>query len=316
MLLLGAALAVWLTPSEDASNLTVMGAKVTPESACLEFTPIPTNASIRSEHEVERYFRPSKLPVLNDRVPSSFFDAYYNKKIDEIELPSSLMDTPDNTILNYFSILREAENLCETTGGCGTVGNAKLPYPVAYHFLTEAYRDRLPFKAYVQSFQEIAHINLIKLKPVPADPDRPKEQRYFIELETIEGSSKPLTPFAYYYGYVYIQKIGDRYEISDVELHGEDFLCAAYHGWSHMAEAVVDIEYGNWCKLVKKREPTLQEGYVKQIDFSGTDGKEYRFIFVQLTNDTDVLVAQYRQDPQGKWQLVHIDPRKCLKEDQ
>ncbi|WP_264170004.1 hypothetical protein [Clostridium estertheticum] len=43
------------------------------------------------------------------------------------------------------------------------------------------------------------------------------------------------------------------YKISDVQLFGEDFLCAPYHGWSHNAEYVVDIKYGDWCKPVKER---------------------------------------------------------------
>ena len=94
---------------------------------------------------------------------------------------------------------------------------------------------------------------------------------------------------------------------------GEDFLCAAYHGWRQQGEGVVDVEYGNWCKLIQKRLPTKRDGYVKTIDIIGTDGNDYRFIFIQLTNDTDVLVSQLMKSKQGKWEVTHIDPTNVQK---
>ena len=168
------------------------------------------------------------------------------------------------------------------------------------------------FSSYLQSFKGIGHTSLIKLNKLPVPPHSTTIP-YFIELETIEGSSKNLTYFAYYYGYVYIQKEGNAYKIADITLIGEDFLCAAYHLWQHNAEAVVDIEYGEWCKLVKKRLPTKKEGYIKKIDIIGTDGRDYRFIFFQLTNDTDLLVSQYRKNPKGTWEWVKIEPESCLR---
>ena len=71
--------------------------------------------------------------------------------------------------------------------------------------------------------------------------------------------------------------------------------------------------YGNWCKLIKKQLPTKQDGYVKTIDYIGTDGADYRFIFYQLTNDTDVLISQYKKDSEGNWESIRIDPMKCVK---
>ena len=47
--------------------------------------------------------------------------------------------------------------------GCGTIGNAKSPYPVAYNFLTDAYQEKLPYDQYLKLFENILHINLIKL---------------------------------------------------------------------------------------------------------------------------------------------------------
>ena len=265
--------------------------------------------------DVEKYFRPSCHSVLNDRLSDfEFFQPYYEKSYSEIILPPSLMDSPEDTIIHYFSILREAENLTsKQMGGCGTVGEAKIPFPIAYNFFTKEYHKKVSFSSYLQSFKGIGHTSLIKLNKLPTQ-SHSTTISYFIELETIEGSSKNLTYFAYYYGYVYIKKEGNTYKISDIILIGEDFLCAAYHLWQHNAEAVVDAEYGNWCKLVKKRLPTKKDGYIKKIDIIGTDGKEYRFVFFQLTNDTDILTAQYQKSPKGKWEWIKIDPESCLKE--
>ncbi|CAM4273550.1 hypothetical protein BAMA_20490 [Bacillus manliponensis] len=267
-----------------------------------------------NDADVERYFRPSCLSVLNNRFDYAFFDPYYDKKHNQVVLPPSLMNSPEDTILNYFSMLREAVNFTdEKTGGCGTVGMTRIPYPVAYNFFTKEYQKRMPYQKYLRSFEGIGHTSLIKLEKLRRDAKYPNAERYFIEIETIEGSNKGVTYFAYYYGYVYIQKENGSYKIANIDLYGEDFLCAPYHLWQHNAELVVETMYGEWCKLVKKQFPTKQEGYEKQIDFTGTDGSTYRFIFFQLTNDTDVLVKQYKRNVKGEWEEVEIDPEKCIR---
>lgn len=84
----------------------------------------------------QKYFRPSRLPALNMRFTTwEFLQPYYEKTHDQIQLPAELTKTPEDTLLNYFSILRKAENM----GGrsCGTVGNARIPFPLAYNFLSE-----------------------------------------------------------------------------------------------------------------------------------------------------------------------------------
>jgi hypothetical protein len=291
--------------------MLVMGAKF--QSQTIKQTDAKEQKYEYRIRDVEKYFRPSCLSILNNRVMDfQFFDIYYDKSYDEIVLPPSLMNSPENTIINYFSILREAENLTyNQIGGCGTVGMAKIPYPVAYNFLTRDYQKKVSYPSYLQSFKGIGHTNLIKLNKLPVE-SHSQTIKFFIELETIEGSSKNLTYFAYYYGYVYIKKEKNIYKIEDITVNGEDFLCAAYHLWQHDAEAVVDVEYGNWCKLVKKRLPTKKDGYVKKIDIEGTDGNEYRFVFFQLTNDTDVLITQYKKSREDEWELIKIDPEKCL----
>lgn len=275
--------------------------------------PVERNqSSLISARDAEKYFRPSCLPIKNTLIKDfQFFDPYYEKNYKEIKLPATLNRTPDQTVLNYFSILKEAENLTQNQmGGCGTVGRAKLPYPIAYNFFTKDYHKRVSYNEYLQSFAGIGHLNLIKMNRLPNEKGIVP---YFIELESIEGSSKGVTYFAYYYGYVQLKKVQNLYKMDQMKLYGEDFLCANYHLWQHDAEAVVDIMYGNWCKLIKKQLPTKQDGYVKTIDYIGTDGADYRFIFYQLTNDTDVLISQYKKDSKGNWESIRIDPNKCVK---
>ena len=260
----------------------------------------------------EQYFRPSPLPALNTRdFNFNFFDKYSNENYNNIILPDWLFKSPEDTIINYFSILREAEDI--STGGCGSIGVAKSAYPVAYNFLTSKYQSNLDYKTYLNSFKDIGHINLIKLNNI-TDENTPRgTYKYFIEIETIEPSVNGNTSFAYYYGYVYIQDENGKYKISDIDLRGQDFLCAAYHGWRHNAELYVDIVYGDWCNLLKKRHPTEQKGYIKNIYVTGNDGHEYMFQFFQLTNGTDVEIHQFVKDVNNEWKSIKIDVDKCLK---
>ncbi|GKU83946.1 hypothetical protein [Niallia sp. NCCP-28] len=288
----------------------VMGSQYEPQ---IFGQPVERNqSSLISARDAEKYFRPSCLPIKNTLIKDfQFFDPYYEKNYKEIKLPATLNRTPDQTLLNYFSILKEAANLTQNQlGGCGTVGRATLPYPIAYNFFTKDYHKRVSYNEYLQSFAGIGHLNLIKMNRLPNEKGIVP---YFIELESIEGSSKGVTYFAYYYGYVQLKKVQNLYKMDQMKLYGEDFLCANYHLWQHDAEAVVDIMYGNWCKLIKKQLPTKQDGYVKTIDYIGTDGADYRFIFYQLTNDTDVLISQYKKDSKGNWESIRIDPNKCVK---
>ncbi|MGD6991316.1 hypothetical protein [Sutcliffiella horikoshii] len=288
----------------------VMGARYEPQTFG---QPVARNqSSLINNSDAEKYFRPSRLPIKNTLFKNTqFFDSYYEVNYKEIKLPATLTRTPDETILNYFSILREAENLTQNQlGGCGTVGMAKLPFPIAYNFFTKDYHKTVSYNQYLQSFAGIGHLNLIKMNRLPGENGKVP---YFIELESIEGSSKGVTYFAYYYGYVQLKKEQNLYKIDQMKLYGEDFLCAAYHLWQHDAEAVVAIMYGEWCKLIKKQLPAKQDGYVKTINFIGTDEADYRFIFYQLTNDTDVLVSQYKKNFKGNWESIRIDPSECLK---
>lgn len=257
----------------------------------------------------EKYFRPSKYRALNVRdFNYEFFDKYSRENWNDIKLPNYLFISPANTILNYFSILREAEDI--SFGGCGSIGNAKSPYGISYNFFTFEYQSKNSFEKYMEMFKDIGHINLIKLSNLSDNLNEP--YKYFIEIETIEPSIKEITSFSYYYGFMYVKNQKGDYKISDFDLRAEDFLCAPYHGWVHNAELYVDTTYGDWCGLVKKRHETVQICYVKNIYVTGTDGHEYKFQFYELTNGTDIEVNQFICE-NGRWIKINIDVYKCLK---
>ncbi|PEL08098.1 hypothetical protein [Bacillus sp. AFS017336] len=267
-------------------------------------------ADIKAYHQ--KYFRPSCLPALNLRLNSyKFFDPFYDKTYDQIQLPKELTNTAEDTIINYFSILREAENMSRRS--CGTVGQARIPFPIAYNFLSKEYQKRFSYNDYFHSFAGIGHTSLIKLCRVP---DSKGGIKFFYEIETIESFKNSRAEyFGYYYGFIKLIHEQKGYRISDVEQYPEDFLCAPYHGWDHDAEAVVDVKFGNWCKLIKKRHPLIQDEYVKYIYFDGNDGADYCLLFFTLTNGTDIEIAQFRRFVDVDWKQITYKPEKhCLTE--
>lgn len=263
---------------------------------------------INSYHQ--KYFRPSCLKALNLRFNSwKFFDPYYDKTHDQIQLPPELTRTPEDTLINYFSILREAASLGKRS--CGSIGNGQLPFPIAYNFLSEAYQNKLSYEKYVDSFAGIGHTSLLKLCRVP---DGNEKVRFFYEIETIELREDLMVEyFGYSYGFIQLEHEKEGFRILDMSKIGEDFLCAPYHGWDHDAESVVGIKYGEWCKMIQHLYPTVKNGYMKTICFHGKDGADYCILFFTLTNGTDVEIAQFRKVGNEPWKQVHIKPEEdCL----
>lgn len=263
--------------------------------------------------DYDRFFRPSKLPILN----TNTIDFDYSKdNPKDINISKELLKTPKDTITNYFSTLREAANptsQSKSYTGCGTLGDAIAPYPYAYNYFTKSYKEKNTYKNYLKSFEDILHINLIKLDQVPSDKKHPNDIKYFIELETIQGTTSGTGVFAYYYGYIYLTEEDGIYKINDIEYSGENYLCAPYHGWSWDAELSTDIRYGDWCKLIKQKHPIEVDGYKKKVKFLGTDGNEYMILYYQLTNGYDIEIAQFKMNKDGEWIDIYLDPTKCLK---
>ncbi|WP_304508563.1 hypothetical protein [Anaerotignum sp.] len=306
-LCVGLSCALLQNRNEEPARMVMGGVLQTQAIVCEDFLDSCTT-------DFETYFRPSRLPSLNTRISSfDFFDPYFQKKPQEISLPDTLLDTPENTILNYYSILRDAANPVEgKSAGCGTLGDDKIPYPVSYQFLSQEYQRNLPYDAYLETYKNILHINLIKYHQVPPERSNEGSKRYFVELETIEGTEKDTGVFAYYYGYVDLEKKENQYRITNIHYFGENFLCAPYHGWQWDAESNVQIRYGDWCKLIQGDVQKTQTDDIIRIQFDGTDGYQYCIVFFRLTNGTDLEVAQYRRFPGGTWKAITIKVEDCL----
>lgn len=253
------------------------------------------------------YFRPSKLKALNN----NFMDNdIFSKTFQNNTVSSKLIDTPMNTAINYYSVLQQAANLRESqAGGCGTVGYAKTPYPIAYNFLSENNRKSMPYDEYLSSFAGIGHINLIKILPITIDSK--DKFKFFIELEILEAGNNGTTTFNYYSGELNIVSVDGLYYIDSQILTPEDFFCAAYHGWSHNAETYVEIVYGNWCGLIMRQYSPQQDDYKKTIIVDGTDNNKYMFEFARLTNGTDTLINSL-VNINDVWSPVKIDVDKYI----
>lgn len=260
----------------------------------------------------EKYFRPSKLPVLNSKEEvNELINNYYDKEVNDIFIPIKFIKSPEDTILNYFSFLREAANPSDGKYiGCGSLGDGNRPYPIAYNFFDDEYKKKVSFNTYKDSFSNMFHISLIKYKEVPSDNENLK---YFYEIEVIQALENNIASFTYYYGFIELGKSGDGFKILDISITPENYLCAPYHGWVYDGASKVEVEYGNWCKLIKKMGKTEVDGYVKNIYFLGNDNKSYKIQFYTLTNDYDIEVAQYVQNSNGKWEYIKLNPEDCLK---
>lgn len=258
--------------------------------------------------DLEKYFRPSDLPILNDNKD-------INNLISEegnVEIPKEYLKSPEETIVNYFSLLREAANPEKNKyTGCGSIGEGKAPYPIAYNFFITAYKEKVKYKQYEDSFKNILHINLIKFKEIPKAKD--KELKYFYEIETIQGSESGVGYFAYYYGYISLKRENNIYKISNITVTPEEYLCAPYHSWFYDGESSVLIKYGNWCNLIKGKIRVEVDGYVKDIYFDGTDGNKYKIEFFTLTNDYDIEVSQFKKNNLSEWERIYLNPEDCLK---
>ncbi|MEG1409918.1 MAG: hypothetical protein RSD36_08745 [Terrisporobacter sp.] len=296
--------------AEEESNKYILGGNNIPEENIdLDIEVVDSNEEY---FDLERFFRPSKTAILNDENISSL-EEFYNENPYKMDLPEKPFRSGKDTIVNYFTVLREAANPTKLNNtGCGSLGDTGGPYPVAYNFLSDDYKKKMSYKDFKDSFKNILHINLIKVENVPSDEDRPDLLKYFVEMETIEGSSQEKGLFAYYYGYIYLKKEGSEYRIVNMNFTPENYLCAPYHGWSYDAKTFVEIEYGNWCNIIDGDVVVNEEGYEKRAYYKNKYGNEYYVLFIELTNGVDKKMGDYKKNSEGKWEEVYINPEKCI----
>ncbi len=253
----------------------------------------------------ERFRRPSKqLPFPN---PYSFQD--FEKQNSQTPLITKKFESSQEVLLAYYGILREAENMLGYAVGCGTIGNAKEPYPYAYELLTKEKQQQISFHEFVNSFQGIGYITLLKLIPVYREAGTPSSIKYYmVEIEAITGMKVEKEKdydkgslFAYYYGIATVEETAtEGFKIKQIDYYPEDFLCAPMHSWFYLSDAVVEIVYQENLKIVEKIDSIEQKGDIIYIYASGY-GKKYRFIFVRITNGYDILLHESIWKD-GKWQ--------------
>lgn len=270
-----------------------------------EYIPVVNQEDISSE----RFQRPSKeLPYPN---PYTFQD--FRKDNEKPPLITKKFERPEDLILAYYGILREASNMVGYSGGCGTIGWSGLPYPYSYELLTKSKQKEMPFDQYVDSFMGIGYTTLLKLLPAYAPPDTPHDTKYYmVEAEVIAGAKVGKddeypqgSQFAYYYGLIAVEKTPDGgWRIKDIYYIPEDFLCAPMHSWFYLSDAVVQIVYRDNLKLIDKIDRTEQNGDMISIYASG-NGNSYRFDFVRLTNGYDILLHEYILD-HGEWKETSL----------
>lgn len=265
----------------------------------------------------ERYRRPSKqLPIPNEFT----FENFFTENTEPPLITANFTD-PEDVIKAFFGILKNAANMGDHMGGCGTIGDSTWPYSYAYELYTPAAREDMSLDQFKNSFQGIGHINLLKLYPVPSLPSTPDNIRYFMfEIEVITGPTEKDemlytqggSYFAYYYGLIaveYDQNSG--WQIKSIHYLPEDFLCAPDHGWSYSAEYLVPIIYEDWYHLIDKIDSMSQNGDLVSVFASGKD-ERYRFDFVRLTNGYDILLRENILKD-GKWQDTNIMKDEALR---
>lgn len=294
----------------ENGNKYILGGNLVDESIIYEDLELVDSSE--ESYDLERFFRPSDMVILNNE-NLNILEEFYNKNPYKIELPSKPFRSGKDTVLNYFNVLREAANPTEENKtGCGSLGNAKWPYPVAYNFLSKSYQKELSYKDFLNSFKNMLHINLIKVNNIPSDKDNPDLLKYFVELEIIEGSTEDKGVFAYYYGYIYLDKENDGYKIVKMDYSAENYLCAPYHGWAYDAKSFVEIEYGNWCSLIEGDVIVNEDGYQKRVYYKDKDENEYYVLFYELTNGVDKKIADYKKNEENQWEVIYINPEKCI----
>ncbi len=269
---------------------------------------------VSSPPDYESYFRPSCAPLINTKNVTDLLNQ--NAEITnytQVKINDDIFKEQENMLIYYFSILREAYNLQDGLGaGCGSLGYTGTPYMISYNFLSNDYMKKVSYSDYHNSFKNVLHINLIKLIKVQNDENDSINQKYLFEIETIQGTKNNSGAFVYYYGFIYVKNQDNLYKINNIVTYPEVYLCAPYHGWSYSAEAIIDIEYGGWCSMVKEKYETKYDGDIKSIEFKSFDNKNYVIKFVTLANDTDVQIGQYLKKEDGTLEETYISVTSCL----
>ena len=64
--------------------------------------------------------------------------------------------------------------------------------------------------------------------------------------------------------------------------------------------------------ITYKEVTVKDDGYERKAYFKDKDKNEYYVLFYKLTNGVDIKIADYKKNKDGKWELIYINPEKCL----
>lgn len=239
----------------------------------------------KEESTMERFTRPSCLAMLNTNV-------LRDEWLEENNIPPRLNDTPERTIINFFSGLQNLN---------GTDKSKFIAF--SYGFLAPSLQRKISTEEMEDRLNGINGVHLIKIIRLAKDRNQLFATRFFIELEILEESYNEIrgTSFSYLYGFIDVIQEQNVYRISQYEFEGEKFQPRYDYEWNYNGESYVDIHYGCHCNLVENRYPTRKDGYVKNIFVKGIDQKDYLFRFVELTNGVDFEIQSFQKDAAGQW---------------
>ncbi len=319
MLLLVLITILWIILANRTNKFVMGGYLYNIYKAEQEYSQHVFNPNHDFAQESERFQRPSKQPALKLKYTLQDFE------VMPPQHPSvnMIFHSPVDVIQAYYAILKDASNMIDFCGGCGTIGMANIPYPYAYDLLTGEAKQEMSLDEYITSFAGVGHTTLLKLIPVYAPPDTPENINYhMVEIEIVTGpkcsdadENRPQPSyFAYYYGLVTTEfKSSEGWKIKSIDYIPEDFLCAPFHHWYWESTAVVEIIFGGWYGLVDEIEKVDREGPNITIYAKGK-GNRYRFDAVRLTNGEDILLREYIRK-NGRWQEVDymVEEYKHLK---
>lgn len=297
----------------------VMGGYLHSESTIEPDYSLPVSYTYKPDSE--RFQRPSKQPAFKLKYVYSHNDSFASQS----PLNETMFNRPEDVIEAYYAILKQACNLDGGyyVGGYGTIGYVKEPYPHAYELLSRETKNKMSVDEFISSFKGTGHTTLLKLIPVYAPSDTPKNIRYhMVEFEIItypkykkkEGNRPQPSYFAYYYGLITTEQIPlEGWKIKAIDIIPEDFLGAPYHLWYWDSTYVVRIIFGQWYKLIDEIEKVDIQGSNIRIYAKGIQNR-YRFDAERLTNGEDIFLHEYIWD-NDKWKEVDfiVEKHKYLK---
>jgi hypothetical protein len=280
------------------------------ENAISEYEQIKSSYKTNEEgHNIERFQRPAKQKALKLKYTAKAFI----KDIEKYTPIEIKFQSPVDVIHAYYALLKDASNMAGFTGGCGTIGWSKIPYPYAYDLLTEKSKKKITLEEFINSFKGIGYISLLKLYPAYQPPDTPENIKYYmVEMEVITGAFHKINEkmprssyFAYYYGLITTEMTkAEEWKIKSIDYLPEDFLCHPMHHWDYDAKFLVSVVYKEWYGLINKLNKIVEDNSCIYV-FAEGKGNQYRFDFVRLTNGDDVLLHENILK-NGKWTEVNL----------